>query len=280
MTQTVDFKPMIEELRRKEFNLPTLPDIALRVQRAAAKVSTTSQDLAKILAIEPVLAGQIIQAANSNLFKGLPRCHNMVDAINRLGVVCVQNLVVSMTVIQQFNYGNFEQFKDRLRRHWQHAAYVGAISEILAERFTDLEPTEALLGGLVHNIGALPILSYSWQNKDLFRDTRMMNKLFYKMQGELGDWILKNWNFPKEISKVPKQVLAYKQSSIGPINIGDIVLVANLHASLGNKNAMFHRANWSEVSTFEKLKLEPRDSIAAIRTAKERIQETVAMFRS
>ena len=42
---------------------------------------------------------------------------------------------------------------------WAHSIEVAATSQVLARSVTHLDPEEALLAGLLHDIGALPILS-------------------------------------------------------------------------------------------------------------------------
>jgi HD-like signal output (HDOD) protein len=42
---------------------------------------------------------------------------------------------------------------------WGQATQIAAISTVLARNFAKLKPDQAMLAGLTHNIGALPILT-------------------------------------------------------------------------------------------------------------------------
>ena len=87
-----------KELKSRNFVLPSLPDSAQKVRDAINDPMVNANRVAKIIGTDPVLSGRIIQAANSPLFRGLGRIEDLQNAVSRLGLICVRNLVISLTV--------------------------------------------------------------------------------------------------------------------------------------------------------------------------------------
>lgn len=48
--------------------------------------------------------------------------------------------------------------EDYFKQCWQQSNHVAAISYVLAQKRSAIDPEQALLAGMVHNIGALPLV--------------------------------------------------------------------------------------------------------------------------
>ena len=180
-----------EEIEQKNFVLPSLPDIAYKVKQAVDNPDAGSQQLAKIISLDPVLAGRIVQVANSPMFMGLEKVDSIATSIARLGIHCIRYLVTSFALMQIYNYKNLSSYKKQLKSIWQFSTYVAAISEVMAKKYKHIEHTEALMAGLMHNIGVLPAFIKCSEIPDLKENALLMSRVVHELQGNLGCWILK-----------------------------------------------------------------------------------------
>ena len=70
----------------------------------------------------------------------------------------------------------------------------------------DLLDHQATLGGLVHQIGALPVLIYAEEHNELLSDPVCLHYVIEQIQPVLGDKILSAWEFPEQLVKLPSEV--------------------------------------------------------------------------
>lgn len=280
--QTKDNKLLIhleKELKSRHFVLPSLPDSAQKVRDAINNPNVDSNLIAKIIGTDPVLSGRVIQAANSPLFRGLGRIEDLRNAVSRLGLVCVRNLVISLTVTNLYKGQGKTFLKDKMKLLWEQSTKVAAMSEVLARDRRPIDPAEAMLAGLLHNIGAIPILA-KCANTNI-NDTHIdaLDEALLKLEPELGQWIMSQWQLREELSSVPINIADIYRSHEGPADYSDIIQVARLHAYRGSKHPLA-KIKWMGIPAFEKLNLTPEESIDALKEADAEIKEVMQMLRS
>ena len=54
-----------------QLELPTPPEVALRIRDEAESISVTGNSLAKVIGVDPGLAASLLRVANSALFRGV-----------------------------------------------------------------------------------------------------------------------------------------------------------------------------------------------------------------
>jgi len=74
-------------LQADELDLPTLPEVALRIRDEAQSDSVSATSLARVIAEDPGLAAQLVRTANSPMFMAARAIDDLAQAISRLGVV-------------------------------------------------------------------------------------------------------------------------------------------------------------------------------------------------
>ncbi len=83
----------------------------------------------------------------------------------------------------------------------------------MASHFTKLKPDQAMLAGLVHNIGALPILTRAEEIPALLQNEEIFASLLKRLSGPIGTSIMKSWNFSEEMVRVAKEHSNYSYNS-------------------------------------------------------------------
>jgi len=263
-------KEMLDEIKSNQLKLPILPEVALRVREAVDDVNAAAAKITKAVSSDASIAARLLQVANSPLYRGSNAISNLQSAIARLGPPLVRNLVTSLILKQLFETKS-SVLKDRMKKLWEHSTHVAAISHVLAKKLTSLKPDEAMLAGLIHDIGALPILVKAEKEPELIQNPAALEELISKLHASVGRVILEAWKFPPEIVAV-----AAEHENLARISdhtdYTDIVTVANLHSYLGTSHA-HARVKYVEVPAFTKLGLTPETSVTTLEEAASEMKE-------
>lgn len=241
-------------ISKDQLQLPTLPEVALNIREAAEREDISAHQLAQVIAGDPGLSARIVKVANSPLFRGARETETIQAAVSRLGVDYSCNLATGFAMQQMFQ-ATSEGVDRKLRAVWAHATEVAAISTVLARNFSKLKPDQALLAGLTHSIGTLPVLTWAEEHDRLLRDSITLDQVIDQIHGEVGSMILRSWDFPNEIAVVPLHYTDYDRKS-PKTDYVDIVTVAHLQTFAGT-NHPCAQLDWSKVHAFANLGLDP-----------------------
>lgn len=262
---------LLGDIKANKLTLPTLPEVALKVREVVDDKNATAKEVTLVVSTDTALSARLIQVANSPLYRARNPINNVQVAIARLGQGVVRNLVTSL-VMQQMFQATSDVTDTRLRALWEHSTQVAAISGALAGQFSMLQPDIAMLGGLVHAIGALPILVRAEDKPELLENEALLDSLIEKLHSTVGKQILVAWDFPNELVDVVSEYNDLKREGGPAIDYVDIVQVANLQSYLGTDHPL-SRVNWTEVPAFKKLGLDTDVSIVDMEGVSESIQE-------
>lgn len=259
--------------------IPSLPDIAIRLQNALQK-DIDIDDAAKIINLDPAISAKLIQVANSNLYRTNKPFTNCHDAINRLGLQTTQNLATCISLKTLFRSNN-TLLNTCIQRIWRQSIQVASLSYILAGLSRKQNPDEALLAGLIHNIGALPIIAHAESlDSQIYTEQDVMETITI-LQSQVGEYILAKWGFPACLLKIPKQTGYWYHDQQPTLQLSDIVLLARFHSQLGTPRAQ-SLPPLNTLPAFTKLgeySLTPDMSLQILQDAKQQIAEALKFFK-
>lgn len=265
-----------EELEANRLILPTLPDIALKVREAVAEGRASSQELADMIVTDPALSARLIQVANSPLYRGAVEVNSIQMAVTRLGSATIRTLITSL-VMQQMFAPTSKILEHYFRETWQQGVNVSAISRALASLTTHLDADEAMLAGLIHQIGKLPILALV-ENIPEFRDSpARLDKLLEKAHGPIGKIIMDTWEFPDGLKRVPSEYADLQRNVGEPADYVDLVQVAFLQSIVG-KDHPLNKIAWKTIPSFAKFDLSHDVEVLDIEGVPEKIDQTQSML--
>jgi len=264
------------DLKANRIELPTLPQVAIKISRIVEDHNSCAKDIAKIISKDPALSARIIQVANSPLVRGDKKIENVHASITRMGSEMVKNIVTAFLVKQLFRTKN-KILQNRMIELWHHSAHVAAISHVLAKKFSRLKPDEVMLAGLLHDIGKLPILAKARKIIDLDANLPALDLVIKKLHAALGKTILQTWNFESALITVAAEHERTNRDS-KVLDHTDIVIVANLHSFIGKKDASV--MDWNEIPAMKKLNLDADTSVDVLKEAHKEISEIQKLFTS
>ncbi|WP_076543033.1 HDOD domain-containing protein [Shewanella sp. UCD-KL21] len=198
---------LLKKLKDDALVLPTLPEVAMRVQEVVSNPNSSLKQVGDIIGQDAAISARIIKVANSALYSRGNKAENISAAVNRIGLVQIKTIVTSVALEQLFISTN-EMVWEVMDEVWQTSIEVTAAAGALLAIYNKRNPNKKLdaetltLAGLVHNIGALPVLSEAETRPDTFTSIEQLRGLVRKMQGPIGRAILKTWDFAPELMEV------------------------------------------------------------------------------
>ncbi len=239
-------------LAKDQLDMPSLPEVALEIRDAAESEHVSAVSLAAVVSKDPGLAAQIVRVANSPMFRATRSIDDLSMAISRLGVEYAANVVTGLAMQQMFQ-ATSDLVDSRMREVWRNSSSVAAWSSILATQYTRLRPDQAMLAGLTHCIGVLPILSWVEENDTVVRDSLTLDKVIETLHPTLGTMILKHWNFPPELTAVPENYLDLERDDVEVADYVDVVCVANLLSLMDTDHPLLDDDAWRTAPAFDRL---------------------------
>lgn len=249
------YEDLINAIDKDQLVLPTLPEVALKAREVAEDPEVCGADLSKVVANDAALSARIIKVANSPLLRANRKIEDLLMAINRLGITFTANLITGLAMEQMFQATN-DLVDTKMREIWSHSTEVAGIAHVLCKHFTKLKPDQATLAGLIHEIGALPILTYAEEHEELLQDKDSLDELIEKIHPMVGSKILKTWDFPEELQSVPENYLNFDRQAGEKADYVDIVMVANLQSYVDSDHS-YTEMDWSKIPAFQRLGLDP-----------------------
>ncbi|MEJ2405587.1 MAG: HDOD domain-containing protein [Candidatus Thiodiazotropha sp.] len=276
----IDENKFLDELNQaidsNKLTLPTLPEVALRVRDAVESENSSANQIAEIIASDAALSARLLQVANSPLYRGRVHIDNLQMAVARLGVRLVRSLVVSLIMQQIFQATN-DTLDSKFRQIWEESVAVAAFSRILANNLPHLDKEQAMLAGLIHNIGALPVLAMAEKHEELMENPTELDRVINIISPQIGQRILELWDFPDTLIRVPANFLNLRYDSGREGDYVDVVLVARLQTQM-NTEQDIDVSEWAQIPSFAKVGLEPEINFIEIDGVADDVQNIEVMF--
>jgi HD-like signal output (HDOD) protein len=158
------FKPTPASLVRRLQDLPPAPRILHTLQRLIAREDTTIESIAEIIKLEPGLSARVVRMANSTHFGGRTPVDSIGEAIQRVGLVGVQELV-TFAVASQLVGRPLATYQIDAQNLWFRAVACALAATGLAEHCEDLDRADAYTAGLMHGLGLVVIDRHAAQSR-------------------------------------------------------------------------------------------------------------------
>jgi HD-like signal output (HDOD) protein len=224
-------KLLASELSSSKIELPSFPDIAVRVQRVLADDSVTPDRVMRVIGGEPTLAARIMSMANSAAMNPTGRqIGDLKTAITRLGFDMLRSAAITFAMSQLRKAEQFKPIEKYLNNLWQRSVVVAALSFVIAKRCTRLPPDTAMLAGLLSSVGKLYILTRASKFPLLFKDTTAYNSIVSEWHANISKALLENWQISDDIIDAVHTCEDLEREIRGT-SLADVLAAAHLFAS-------------------------------------------------
>lgn len=265
--------------RAGECELPSLPDLALKIGKAIDDQDNGNDQIADLIQFDPGLAARVISVVNSPAFGGVSRIESIHQATARLGREKVRSLVYSCLVKSLFRI-NSELLQRRMSALWQHSVHVAALSYVLGRETPGIDPDRALLSGLVHDIGAVAVIGAVRRFPELVRREEVLDYAIDSLRIEAGTQTLTQWGLLDEFGAVVRHAEHWYWPGSAIADYPDVVILAQLHAFIGSARQRT-LPSLDTVPAYAKLangELTPRQSLAMLEAAESDIAQIRALI--
>jgi HD-like signal output (HDOD) protein len=274
---------IVQDFRSGRLVLPSLPEVLLRIREILMDDGRSMSDIGRAVQLDQGLAGRLVQIANSPLFRTADPIDSCQSAITRLGLTATRNLATSLALKGAYR-GGTPQSARLFNQAWLESCRVAAFSQVLASVTPGLRSDRAMLAGLIHNIGVIPLLRYLERSPALIADRAMVERYLRRFQGWLGTAMLRHWQFDEDLQAIPGALEDWHYDSGTPRpGYVDIVLVARAHSLLGQPAAAdFTPEMLGRMPAFRKLpvhRLGPGGSLEVIEESRREVERIIGLLR-
>jgi HD-like signal output (HDOD) protein len=193
----------LNEVIEKTIELPVLPATAQKVLGQMNDPDVSIEKIKKIISADPGLATKILKVANSAFYGGYRNIQNLTQAILRLGLNAVRNIVVATSMKNVYKrFGLAEKLL------WEQMIGAALASSLIAKSTRAADAEDAFIGGLLHDVGKV-VLNNEFQEDFAKVMERVYNEgieyseaekeHFDFTQRQVGASLVKKWGFPESI---------------------------------------------------------------------------------
>lgn len=226
------FKSIAAQAGRGELTFPTNVDATLKLQRALSDPDLHSEEAARLVQAEPLLAARTVAIANSVAYNRSGNAiTNVRSAVQRVGFRTLSALTAAVIVRQLDSEITQPDLRAKADQLWQHSAHVAALSQVIARRVTRVDPETALFAGIVHEVGGFYLLSRAAEFPGLL-DGDPEEWIEYG-EMEIGRGVLKKLGVPPPVMEAI-EAMWNGLRALPPETLGDTLMLANDLAPLGS----------------------------------------------
>ena len=236
MTETDLFLLLSRHISSGQARLPAFDRTGFFVTQEMDKEHPDLRSIEKLILQDPAISAHLLRAANSAYYRGLQEVATVRQAMLRLGLVEVANIVIMLS--QRNAFASEEPFiKEQMHDLWLHSVACAHASAWLATQTGHPELVHtAFFAGLLHDIGKAFLLIAVG---DLYADKKfppgIMPSSFEKAiddaHAALGARLLTQWDIPVMYSDVARRhhdiFFAAEDFLITVVSLANKVLVKN-----------------------------------------------------
>ncbi|HPH96550.1 MAG TPA: HDOD domain-containing protein [Anaerolineaceae bacterium] len=175
-----------------------------RVLNALSSDTAGAGMIAELLGLDPALAANVLQAANSAYLGYGPTCTNLQEAVMRLGFARIRTITMGVAASGSLNH-SLPGYRLATGDLWNHSVSVAMAAQWFARSLGFNNPEDAYVAGLLHDIGKVVLdqfvmmdynrlYEYAFNNRVSFSKAETM--VFSIDHGKVGGLMAKKWNFP------------------------------------------------------------------------------------
>jgi len=223
---------LFQDLISGNLSLPSLPNVAQRIQQAFSDDSVNAEKICTIIQSDPAITAKLIMIANSALYRGQAQIESLQQAVVRLGLETTRKQVMTYAVKELFQSKTAEM-KAQMQKLWKHSQHVACLCRLLANHLDGFDLEQAQLAGLIHDLGEVAILQYAQQNDELRDNPELLLQAVESLRPQITGMLLNQWNFGPEFVTVGEECEDWFRNPADQPDLCDLVLIAQYHALIG-----------------------------------------------
>jgi putative nucleotidyltransferase with HDIG domain len=196
------FTTIFKKFMAGKINPPVMPQVVREIQRVIKQPTSGSDELAKVIEIDPVISLRLISVANSPIYRGIAEIRNVKNAIPRLGLKETLNIVIAIANKSLYETDKV-QYKILMDKLWGHSLASAYGAKLIAQNLRLEDPENFFLMGLTHDIGKILLLkAFSGVSKQKRLNMDAIQANIQEAHISLGSLLVKRWGFDDKLINV------------------------------------------------------------------------------
>ncbi len=196
------FTTIFKKFMAGKINPPVMPQVVREMQRVIKQPASGSDELAKVIEIDPVISLRLISVANSPIYRGVAEIRNVKNAIPRLGLKETLNIVIAIANKSLYETDKV-QYKILMDKLWGHSLASAFGAKLIAQNLRLEDPENFFLMGLTHDIGKILLLkAFSGVSKQKTLNMDAVQANIQEAHISLGSLLVKRWGFDDKFLNV------------------------------------------------------------------------------
>lgn len=224
---------ILEDIAREfsgDVNFPTCMDAALLVRNTLKDPFANLDKVVQVVGVEPLISSKLLRLANSVSYNTSGKTiSDLTTAISRIGFDSVRTISLAVAMDQMLKSRNLVAYESIARNAWAHSIHVAAIARVLARRLGRINPDDAMMAGLVHDIGIFYLLYRATEYPEYRNNREAMLELLAGWHEGIGESLLHALGIPDRITDAVRDHDRL-QNVETPCTIRDVLYFANLLA--------------------------------------------------
>ncbi|GJL66287.1 MAG: hypothetical protein NPIRA05_12580 [Nitrospirales bacterium] len=193
----------VEELIQDCEDLPTLPEVYLRIRNVIEDPKASMLEFAKALSADPVMTARVLKLVNSPFYGLSGKIESVSRAASILGMQPIHDLVLASSLATTFS--QITPAVMDMKTFWQCCVERGLLARTLARTCSLVDSERLFVGGLLSDIGhlvwylKLPDLASEFlmqaKAEGLMRPALEQERMGFDA-AEVGARLLTKWHLP------------------------------------------------------------------------------------
>jgi HD-like signal output (HDOD) protein len=220
------FLDCFNAIHARRYKLPQFGPITDRVGemfQPHLSEARTLHENAKLIQLDPSLAINFLHLANSKY-----QSNSIPEAMVWVGE---GTSYVYLHAIQQ-SAGKLDVTNDLLVQLslalWEHSYLTGAFCALAASHLRNYDPDKAMLAGLLHDIGSLPVLVIGSENSDLINNPIQLDAAMRQLKKPIGSLLCQRFKVPDFIADAMTYAEDYGYISQSDVDYAELVTLAHI----------------------------------------------------
>ncbi len=198
---------VIDRVFRQIGDVSSLPTCAVEIMELARDEEADAEDLIGVIRSDPAIAMRIMRMANSSFHGVRESVSDLKQAVMLLGFQEIRNIAMSAYVAPLFR--ETDGYRGYTREGlWNHMVGTAVVAQEIAKISGRVDPQEAYLAGLLHDIGFVMIDQYLHRPFRRIIDQVTPEKAAYEVErdtigfdhAELGEYVAIQWRLPEHLA--------------------------------------------------------------------------------
>jgi HD-like signal output (HDOD) protein len=245
------------ELAGESLELPSFPEVALRVRKALGNPDIAVDDVVRMVSAEPSLAVRLLQLANSvALNPSGQKITALRIAIARIGFNLARSATIAFAMSQMRRADAYKGLERRFRELWEESANLAAMSHAVAKRARGLVADQAMFAGMLHAVGKLFVLTRVSRFPALLNSPAHYFEIERAWHARVARSILTRWELGAEVISAACDYESAAQQRAGAADLRDVLFAARYIATLPKNSPIPDPAVFA-AAPFQRLGLNP-----------------------